>query len=66
MKFLHLIKNTPLTLTSKLTLLAFSLAFGFRGNSQNISSGLLADTSSAIEEKLVQLAWQGPEVQKTA
>lgn len=66
MKFLHLIKNTPLTLTPKLTLLAFSLAFGFRGNSQNISSGLLADTSSAIEEKLVQLAWQGPEVQKTA
>ena len=66
MKFLHLVENTPLTVSSKLGLLVFLLAFMVRVNAQNINSGLLGDTSSAIEERLVQLAWQGPEVQKTA
>ncbi|HEY6955652.1 MAG TPA: TolC family protein [Flavisolibacter sp.] len=65
MKFLHLVKNTPLTVTSKFALLGFLLAFMVRVNAQNINSGF-GDTSSAIEERLVQLAWQGPEVQKTA
>jgi len=65
MKFLHLVKNTPLTVTSKFVLLAFLLAFMVRVNAQNINSGF-GDTSSAIEERLVQLAWQGPEVQKMA
>ena len=66
MKFLHLVINKPLELVSKTALLVLSFGLFGRGDAQAISSRSPGDTSSAIEERLVQLAWQGPEVQRMA
>jgi outer membrane protein TolC len=66
MKFLHLVINKALKLAPKTTLLVLSFCLFGRGDAQAISSRSLSDTSTAIEERLVQLAWQGPEVQRMA
>lgn len=60
-------KITFLPVIPNFTFLVF-FAFSFiPANSQKLASDLIpADTSSAVEERLVQLALQGPEVQKTA
>ena len=63
MKILRLVKNTFLTVIPNLILLLVSTTLFSSVNGQTMSN-VGVDTSSAIEEKLVQLAWQGPEMQK--
>lgn len=58
MKIIHLMKISLLATMPK-TLSILFLVFLFAS-----AQGQTLDTSSAIEEKLVQLAWQGPEMQK--
>ena len=67
MKILHLMKITFLSVKPNCMLLVLFTILFTALKSQNTSSRLtVSDTSSAIEERLVQLALQGPEVQKTA
>lgn len=64
MKILHL-EKIFFSMVPHCTLLLLSTLLLATTNGQTRTSGSrLADTSSAIEEKLVQLAWQGPEIQK--
>jgi outer membrane protein TolC len=67
MKILHLTKFTFLPLIPNCILLLIFMILFTVTKSQTLNSGLIvSDTSTAIEEKLVHLAWQGPEVQRTA
>jgi len=66
MKILHLTKIKFLqTISYSILLLLFTSFFSDAGAQTN-SSMFHADTTSAIEERLVQLAWQGPEVERVA
>jgi outer membrane protein TolC len=66
MKILHLLINKALKLTPGTTLLLLSFGLFGHGAAQTVNSRSPNDTSNAIEERLVQLAWQGPEVEKMA
>lgn len=62
MKILHFIRVPLFTL---LMANCFFLLVSTKAKAQNTSALIVSDTSSAIEEKLVQLAWQSPELQNT-
>lgn len=67
MKILHLGRIAIFSMMIRCNLLLFLTLILATANSQTrISNSSLPDTSSAIEERLVQLAWQGPEIQKIA
>ena len=66
MKILHLLKITFLhSISYSILLLLFTNLFS-TAKAQAYTSSFRADTTSAIEERLVQLAWQGPEVERVA
>jgi len=66
MKILHLTKIKFLQSISYSILLLLFTNFFSPAGAQTSSSMFHADTTSAIEERLVQLAWQGPEVERVA
>jgi outer membrane protein TolC len=67
MKILHLMKNLFLSMIPNFTLLLLFTLLFTSVRSQSINTSFISpDTSSVIEERLVQLALQGPEVQRTA
>ena len=67
MKILHLKKINFLQPISHSILTVFALILLSNVKAQSGTSNLFhADTTSAIEERLVQLAWQGPEVERVA
>ena len=67
MKILHLMKITFLSVKPNCMLLVlFTILFTVAKSQNSSSRFVVSDTSSVIEERLVQLALQGPEVQKTA
>jgi len=67
MKILHLKKINFLQPISHFILTVFSLILFSNVKAQSGTSNLFhPDTTSAIEERLVQLAWQGPEVERVA
>ena len=67
MKILHLKKINFLRAISLFILTVMSLISVLSANAQSGTSNLFhQDTTSAIEERLVQLAWQGPEVDRVA
>jgi outer membrane protein TolC len=67
MKILHLKKINFLHSISYFIITVLLLAQFLPGQAQSNTSNLFRqDTTSAIEERLVQLAWQGPEVERVA
>jgi len=67
MKILHLMKITCLQpIPYSILIVLCTLMFSNLSAQTNNSTLFRQDTSSAIEERLVQLAWQGPEVERIA
>lgn len=68
MKIIHLGKNTfPSMMMLRCTLfLVFTVLFASVKGQTRISNSGTLDTSSAIEERLVQLALQGPQIERVA